>query len=91
MSDERDPLQAFPVWEGQLLGDEVRRQPGFRGFVKAPDTHVHLAGAWAMSSMRVDRKGIVHPGVYFRMNRRGSGDGPQVSRRRWVRGRGHRA
>lgn len=72
-----DPLAAFTVWEGQALGEERVTEPGFQGEFQAPAVHLHVAGAWAMSSGRRDGKGIVHPAVYVRLLAGVVGTGPR--------------
>ncbi len=63
----KDPLSPFQEWEGQELGDDVIKKPGFYGLLKAPKLHLHYAGAHVVSTARRDRHGELHPAVWIRI------------------------
>lgn len=69
-----DAFEAFKVWEGEELGPNEKKQPGFRGELRVPGSTIcHIAGAWAMSTARQDRYGNLHPAVYVRQIIRSKG------------------
>ena len=63
----KDPLAPFQEWEGQELGDDKIKEPGFYGLLKAPKLHLHYAGAHVVSTARKDRYGKLHPAVWIRV------------------------
>lgn len=77
MSDHSDALASFKAWEGEDLGENRNDAPGFQGFHTAPKAHLHIAGAWVMSSARRDGHGQVHPAVYLRQVAGVVGTGPR--------------
>lgn len=77
MTVSKDPLAHFKAWEGESLGENREEIPGFRGAYKAPAVHLHIAGAWGMSSARRDGEGNVHPAVYLRQVAGAVGTGPR--------------
>lgn len=74
---EADPLTPFKEWEGEELGENREEQPGFKGLFRAPSPHLHIAGAWAMSTARRDGEGDLHPAVYVRQIAGAVGTGPR--------------
>ncbi|MCP4897364.1 MAG: hypothetical protein GY906_10370 [bacterium] len=78
MSRPVDPLSAFAVWEGQVLGPDLELDPGFYGEgIRVPKIHCHLAHGHVTSSGRQDRQGVVHPAVYLRLALGVIGTGPK--------------
>lgn len=75
MSD--DALSSFKAWEGEELGENRQAAPGFVGVFRAPNPHLHIAGAWGMSSARRDGDGDLHPAVYLRQIAGVIGTGPR--------------
>ncbi len=65
--DKTDPLAQFAEWEGQELGDDIIKRPGFYGLIRAPKLHLHYAGAHVVSTARQDRNGKLHPAVWIRV------------------------
>ena len=63
----KDPLAPFQEWEGQELGEEMVREPGWYGITKTPALKLHYAGAHCTSTARVDRHGEHHPAVWIRL------------------------
>ena len=72
-----DILGAFKEWEGEDLGENRIDEPGFQGLHTPPVTHLHIAGAWGMSSAREDAQGTLHPAVYLRQVAGVLGTGPR--------------
>ena len=62
-----DPLAEFRVWEGQPLGDDYDRPPGFGGDARPPKLVLHFAGGDVMSTARLDLDGGMHPAVWIRL------------------------
>lgn len=72
-----DELESFKAWEGESLGDNRAGVAGFQGRHRAPNPHLHIAGAWGMSSAREDGAGNLHPAVYLRQVAGVVGTGPR--------------
>ncbi|MGI8425437.1 MAG: hypothetical protein ACR2M4_02340 [Actinomycetota bacterium] len=71
---QRDPLEAFAVWEGQKLGENHDETSGFRRTFKAPRAHVHIAGGWGTSTKAYGSDDT--PGVYVKILMGVVGTGP---------------
>lgn len=72
-----DALASFKEWEGEDLGEDRQDAPGFQGLHRAPGVHLHIAGAWGMSTARRDGEGNLVPAVYLRQVAGVAGTGPR--------------
>lgn len=78
-SEQEEPpdlLHGFKRWEGEELGENWEHEPGFEGKRLAPNPHLHIAGAWCMSSARQEASGALIPAVYLRQVAGVVGTGP---------------